>query len=237
MKRTLLIALGLAVVLTSAAPAEPAQRTPKEALRAFQELIGRWKGTGTPAGSREVREKGFWQEMVSWQWQFKGGDAWLKADVTKGKHFTRLELRYLPKTDSFQLKATMTDKQELTFEGKLNERRLIVDRTDAKTKQTQRLTFSLLHNNRYLYKYDVKRADQTAFAQVYSVGVTNLDIPFGTELKGPECIVSGGYATMPVTHKGKTYYVCCTGCRDAFNQEPEKYVKAFEESKKKEKKE
>ncbi|MGL4465489.1 MAG: YHS domain-containing protein, partial [Planctomycetia bacterium] len=23
---------------------------------------------------------------------------------------------------------------------------------------------------------------------------------------------------------GKTYHVCCTGCRDAFNDDPEKFI-------------
>jgi YHS domain-containing protein len=27
-----------------------------------------------------------------------------------------------------------------------------------------------------------------------------------------------------VTHGGKTYYVCCTGCRSFFNQNPEKTI-------------
>jgi YHS domain-containing protein len=36
---------------------------------------------------------------------------------------------------------------------------------------------------------------------------------------------------MPVTYKGQTYYVCCTGCRDAFNETPEKYIKEFLERK------
>jgi YHS domain-containing protein len=38
---------------------------------------------------------------------------------------------------------------------------------------------------------------------------------------------------MQVTHKGKTYYVCCSGCRDAFRDEPEKYIREYEESLKK----
>ena len=45
--------------------------------------------------------------------------------------------------------------------------------------------------------------------------------------------VSGGIGTIPVTYMGKTYYVCCTGCRDAFRDEPEKYIKEFEARKKK----
>jgi len=35
----------------------------------------------------------------------------------------------------------------------------------------------------------------------------------------------GGLGTIEVTHAGKSYYVCCTGCRDYFNENPEKFLK------------
>ena len=38
-----------------------------------------------------------------------------------------------------------------------------------------------------------------------------------------------------VTYKGKDYYVCCSGCRDEFKANPEKYIKEAE-AKAKEKK-
>ena len=50
--------------------------------------------------------------------------------------------------------------------------------------------------------------------------------------KGPECVVSGGLGTMAVTYKGRTFYVCCGGCRDAFNDNPEQFIKAFDAKKK-----
>ena len=34
-----------------------------------------------------------------------------------------------------------------------------------------------------------------------------------------------------MTYMGKTYYVCCSGCKDAFNEDPAKYVKEFEDAK------
>src|SRR5437762_823385 len=37
----------------------------------------------------------FWLETVSWEWQFKGGDAWLKVAFDKSKNFSGGELRYL----------------------------------------------------------------------------------------------------------------------------------------------
>jgi YHS domain-containing protein len=65
------------------------------------------------------------------------------------------------------------------------------------------------------------------------VGATKEGVAFAGGDAGPECIVSGGKGTMQVSYKGKTYYVCCTGCRDEFKAEPEKYVQEFEAKKKK----
>ena len=38
---------------------------------------------------------------------------------------------------------------------------------------------------------------------------------------GRECVVTGGLGTIAVRHKGETYWVCCTGCREAFEADPE----------------
>jgi YHS domain-containing protein len=34
-----------------------------------------------------------------------------------------------------------------------------------------------------------------------------------------------------VTHNGRTYYVCCTGCQAAFNENPEYWIAKAEERK------
>jgi YHS domain-containing protein len=219
--------IGLLVLLAvaAAASAQPAApRTPREALRAFNELVGE-RATGTPEGSREQRQRGFWREGMAWQWQFKGADAWLRVAFAKGKHFTAGELRYLPKDDLYQLTLTTPAKDKLVFTGPLREHVLTLEREDAAAKQTQRLVFTFLHANRFLYRYEVKPADRPAFARRYLVAATKEGVPFASGDGSPECIVSGGRGTMAVTFKGQTYYVCCTGCRDAFNDEPEKYIK------------
>jgi hypothetical protein len=229
--------LGLVVLIVLPAGAEPAKKkTPKEALRAFNDLIGSWRGTGEPFGTREEKLKGFWTEKIAWQWQFKDKDAWLVADITKGKYFTKAELRYLPEKDAFRLKLTTTGKEDLTFEGKLAKRLLTVERTDPKSKETQRLVVRLLHFNRHLVTYEVKPADHTVFTRVWQVGATKEGVDFATVDEGPECVVSGGLGTIPVTYKGKTYHVCCTGCRDAFKDNPEMYIREYEARRKAKKK-
>lgn len=217
--------LSLILLFAAVCQAAPAPKTSKEALQNFHDLIGSWKGTGLPQGTREEKERGMWIETVDWQWQFKDGDSWLRGEVAKGKHFTTLVLRYVPASSTYKLEVTTTAKEKLTFEGKFESKRLTVDRTDAKTKTTHRLVFSLLHSNRHLYRYETKPADHSTYTQVYQVGATKQGVAFASEDKGPECIVSGGLGTMAVSYKGKTYYVCCSGCRDAFKDDPEKYIK------------
>ena len=237
MSRPLLLALILPAVLVPAAVAadDAPKRSPREALQAFNDLIGSWRCTGEPNGTREEKQKGFWQETIAWQWQFKGDDAWLQAAIDKGKYFTAAELRYLPDDDRYQLTLHTSAKEDWVFKGALDDNRLTVERTDDKSGDAQRLVVSLLHANRYLYRYDVKPAGHTAFTQVYQVGATKEGASFAVVDDGPECVVSGGHGTMSTVYKGKTYYFCCTGCRDAFKDNPEKYIKEYEARKAKEK--
>jgi hypothetical protein len=219
----------LSVVVTGLpAAGDTPRRAPKEALRALNDLIGTWRGTGEPSGTRAEKQKGFWQEQIAWEWRFKGGDAWLAATIDKGKHFTAAELHYLPERDVYVMKLTTPAREALTFEGTLKDRRLTLGRHDEAKKEDQRLVLSLLHFNRHLLRYDTRRGEQKTFTPVWQVGATKEGVPFASTDDGPECVVSGGLGTIPVTYMGKTYYVCCTGCRDAFREEPEKYIKEYE---------
>ena len=217
----------LALVLLLAPGADPAApKSAKEALQPFNVLIGSWKGTGMPEGTREERQNGLWVETLRWGWQFKGDNAWLVVTVDKGKHYTDGELRYNAGKGNYQLTLTTHDKSTVTFAGTLKDKILTLDRTDPGAPEDQRLVVSLLHFNRYLYRMDVRpKGSGGAFTRRWQVGATKEGVPFADVPKGPECIVSGGLGTMKVTYQGKEYYVCCTGCRDAFKDDPEKFLK------------
>jgi hypothetical protein len=228
------IALVALVVGASWAPAaEPTRRTPREALQAFNDLIASWRVTCEPAGTREERRKGFWVEEVSWEWRFKGADAWLVASFQKSKYLSAAELHYLPEQDRFRLELTTTAKARQIFEGELSDHKLTLERHDEATKEDQRFVLTLLHFNRFLYRWDTRSVGRTSYATVWQAGATKQGVDFASGDDGPECVVSGGLGTIPVMHNGKTYYVCCSGCRDAFRDEPEKYIKEFEARKKK----
>jgi YHS domain len=212
------------------------RRSPKEALRAFNDLIGSWSALGEPEGTRQEKQRGFWTESLHWKWQFKGEDAWLNVTVEKGKYFTKGDLRYLSDKELFQLTLITVANETLSFQGPLKDHVLTLEREDEAKNETERLILTLLHGTRFLYRYEVKPKGRSLFTRVYRVGATKEGIAFADAgSTNPECVVSGGLGTIKVRYKGETYYVCCTGCRDAFNDDPEKYIKEFQVKKAKEK--
>jgi hypothetical protein len=215
--------------LTSADP--PATRNAREALQGFNAFIGSWQGTGTPAGTRAEQQRGFWTEKIAWQWQFKDQDAWLSVAFTGGKHFTQGALLYVPADGTLSFVVETPGKEKLTFTGRLKDHVLTLQKRDEDKKETQQLVFTLLHENRFLYRYEVKPDARPIFTRVFQVGAKKEGVAFAAGDGRPECVVSGGLGTLQVTYKGTTYYVCCSGCRDEFKANPEKYIKEYEQRK------
>lgn len=205
----------------------------KEALQALNDFIGEWKGSGSPEKARPD-PKSTWRESVSWSWRFKGTDVWLAMTVKDGKYLTSGELRYLPGKKVYQFTAVDRQKKTQIFEGEFKSGYLTLDRIDPDTRETQRLTMNSAGDGvRFIYRLARKPADRTLFTRDYQVAFTKEGESFASKEKKVECVVSGGLGTSPVAHKGVTYYVCCSGCREAFNENPEKYIKEFEAKKKK----
>ncbi len=224
-----LLAFGLQTF--AALPDDPSGA--KEALQELQAFIGQWKGEGGPDRPK-APAKDLWSEKIEWSWRFKGDDAWLTMAIKDGKYFKSGELRYVPEKKAYQL--TMldkTDKKEV-FEGKLKKDVLTLERTDPSTKQLQQIVMNTAAEGvRFIFRYNTKSAGTTLLKKEYLVQATREGESLGKAEKKNECVVSGGLGTMPITYKGETFYICCSGCRDAFNENPEKYIKEFKAKNKK----
>ncbi|HEY4329217.1 MAG TPA: YHS domain-containing protein [Phycisphaerae bacterium] len=76
------------------------------------------------------------------------------------------------------------------------------------------------------------RSSSTEAADCCMTSEAALSLPAGVvEVKNTKCIVMGddvGTSTNFVTYQGKAYHICCKDCIEAFNKEPEKYVKALD---------
>jgi YHS domain-containing protein len=72
-----------------------------------------------------------------------------------------------------------------------------------------------------LMLHERRRQGSTFYSRVAGIGFTRSGTRLATANIGPLCIVTEGKGTSKVTYKGKTYWVCCSGCRDAFLDDPE----------------
>lgn len=224
MTRLTLLACG---VLAAAAAAETRdQKKAKEALQELNEFIGKWSGSGGPPLGRRGTDADLWKESLNWGWRFeKSGDAALVLDVDGGRHYKSAVMRYLPAKRTYEMKAVTAAGDTKTFTGQLRRGRLTLTHQDPKTKNVERLTLSTNNNGvRLIYQYATQSGGRGIFRRKYMVQHTREGASIARRNKR-ECVVSGGLGTIAVSYMGKTYYVCCSGCAEAFREDPTKFIK------------
>ena len=84
---------------------------------------------------------------------------------------------------------------------------------------------------RFIYKFEHKPAGRTLFTKDYLVACNKKGESMAAGEKKVICVVSGGLGKIPVSYNGVTYFVCCSGCKEAFEENPAKYVKEYEKKK------
>jgi YHS domain-containing protein len=201
--------------------APPGRRADQEALKPYGGLVGSWRGVGQV---ERGRPKGAWQENAAWAWKLTSDSAALEATVTKGKHLKSGLLRPGKSHGAFVLEATLADGSKRTFAGKgAGAGKPLVLTADDKAPAAglRRVTITPLHDTRLLVLLESEDPERHTFARLGEVGYTREGVAFAAGDASPVCIVTEGRGTIKVSYKGRTYYVCCSGCRDLFNDNPE----------------
>ena len=217
-----LFALTLCAVEQDKKPVESPQ---KAALAKFNGLIGGWRGVGLP---QRGSSKGAWKETAEWAWSFENKETALVYNIEEGKHLKQARLTFAPESKTYHLTATYADDAKRKFSGTLKGKKLELVSEPDKEGETQRLTITELNEKRTLVLLE-RSISEDRYFRIAEVGYTRE----GTRLavagaNGPECVVTGGKATSPVMYMGKTYYVCCTGCRQAFEDDPAGIIAEYE---------
>jgi hypothetical protein len=206
------------------------QEAGKKALQAFNDYIGDWKGDAeAKTGKAE-----FWKEGMGWGWKFnKDGSPSVQVEFKDSKKFVKGEIKYLTDKKKLQLTLIDKDKKEQVFEGEFKRNSLSFVRVDATTMDKYTLKMNTTNEGALLnLEYTVQTGGRGLDKKLFTVQSKKE----GTSLAGGkknECVVSGGVGTRAVTYNGKTYYVCCSGCADAFAENPKKFVDEFEKKNKK----
>ena len=204
------------------------QARDKKALAALQDYVGTWKGAGQV---RRGSTQGAWLEESEWVWQFDKQGAAIVLKSAKGKFVMQLELRAAEKQGAFVATAKTPQGAALQFAGKLDDSgRLILVNKDPQNQTVGRISIRIVAAGKRMIVMYEKLLTGTLYTRLGELGSTRKGSMFGggggTMI---ECIVSGGKGTIPVMYNGKTYYVCCSGCRDYFNDNAAEVVAAAAE--------
>lgn len=201
------------------------------ALKPYGALVGSWRGTGIV---KRGSAKGAWTEKAEWVWKLDNTSAALSLRVEKGRYLKQASLVPAGEAGAFRLVATLADDSPRTFQGKAGERNVLVMVADPPAESgLSRVTITPLHENRTLILLEAATEQADRFTKLGEVGYTREGVAFAVGDSAPECVVTGGRGTIAVTHDGKTYYVCCTGCRDLFNEDPKAILAEYRERSKK----
>jgi hypothetical protein len=208
------------------------------ALQPLQSLLGKWRGITRKEVSGDMKAI----DEPEWVWDLRTDKARpaLVMNTPKGTYYRQFRLTGAGQADRFRLVATDVDGHERTLEGTLAEPveqfqeggttvqqkfKLQFEET-GREKDRWQLAIAQQNNDRYLV--ELSRVRPTGVQRIDTIGhqregtsVAKSDTDFGER----KCIISGGLGTISVSYQGKTYWVCCTGCRDAFNEDPEGWLR------------
>lgn len=210
------------------------------AMNALQVMLGSWKGTTN-------KEFGEFKALESpnWVWDFRSqpGQPALVLKSEKSQYVTEGRLTYLTDRDTYQMTVKDKEGQTRTLEGQFSEpveefegddrrvhrkyKLLLTEVGDAK--DALQLILNQQDNNRYLLEVERKRG--TKFTRVDTVGTQRDGSSFAlndTDYKDRTCVISAGLGTTQVSYNGKSYWVCCSGCKAAFDEDPARWVAEFE---------
>ncbi|MAR12751.1 MAG: hypothetical protein CL681_22650 [Blastopirellula sp.] len=220
MQRFVLTAVVALLLCWQVGATAPQPRAGQRALQPLQALVGEWNGVGQP---RRGNTQGAWTEKNTWKWQFSSGPAALTFQANRGKYFSSGRLTAAKDGRTYRLQATGTvDKQAHIYTGNLNAQNVLVLKAEApKDGLPARISMRFVASDkRLIVLYERQSALSSRYVRLSEVGYTRRGSNFGKTTEPNECIVTGGRGTIAVTFEGKTYYVCCGGCKDYFEENP-----------------
>ena len=210
----------------------------RAALKPSQILIGDWNGTSRNAVLDEP----------NWAWDLKSDPKQpaLRLVSEKGKYIRDGRLTFFPSSQEFEMTAVDGEGKKRVFRGNFTQEIQDVPGEDKKLRRTYKLelteprpddsgeqwrvVINQQENNRYILEVDRKRGSG-AFFRVDTINTQREGTSFAlsdTDYGEKTCIISQGLGTISVSYMGKSYWVCCTGCKAAFEDDPEKWIAKWE---------
>lgn len=233
------VTLGGSTGTASGTASEPASaETVLSAMQPLQVLLGQWNGTPRKGTI----------DAPQWVWDFQTDRAHPSLVFKSEKsHLVREGyLTFLPDQQMYQFAWTTPEGEKRLLKGTFTKPVLDVAGDDSKKLQrTYKLTLAeaepqdgeqwqlaieQIENNRYVLEVD-RRRGKGPYQRIDTVNTIREGTSFAisdSDYGEQTCIISQGKGTSTVSYMGKSYYVCCSGCKAAFEEDPERWIAKWE---------
>lgn len=207
----------------------------REALRPLQPVVGTWRGN-------TFRENAVHEAAWAWDHKTNPEQPALVMTAAKNPFFKEARLTFNPAKQTYLLTLAQAKGETRLLEGTFIEPpmdvpgddgrslqrtyQLQLEQVEPKSGERWQVVLNQQENNRVLIEL-AKRRGSAAFRRFDTISEQREGTNFALSDEGygeKTCIISGGLGTTAVSHAGKTYYVCCSGCKAAFEDDPEKWI-------------
>ncbi len=224
---------------SAAAESDPASaETVLSAMQPLQVLLGKWNGTPRKSNVDEPQ----------WVWDFQSNRAQPALVFKSAKNVFVREghLTFLPAEQQYQFAWTTPEGDKRLLKGTFTKPvqdvagddskklqrtyKLTLAEAEPKDGEQWQLAIEQIENNRYVLEVD-RRRGKGPYQRIDTINTLREGTSFAisdTDYGEQTCIISQGKGTSTVSYMGKSYYVCCTGCKAAFEEDPERWIAKWE---------
>jgi len=207
-------------------------------LQPIQILLGKWRGT-----TRREYERFKAVDSHEWVWDLRTDPEQpaLVMASDKSPYLRSSRLSWDIAAEKFILTGLDTEGRERRFSGDFTEVpheitgsddkqhrvfRLELSENDSAEGEQWQLAIAQQENNRYLLEVG-KRRGKADFSRFDTVSTQREGTSFALSDTGyaeRTCIISEGLGTTEILWKGRSYWVCCSGCKAAFEEDPDTWI-------------
>jgi len=220
--------------------AETNRQTVVDRLASLSFIVGDWKGVAQP---KRGSNSGAWSEKIHAVWHFEEKYPCFVMALEPGQRCSQIVFAIAAESGQpimmFHLSEQPSVMLELTESlpstasnstGQTNRPPQNSWAFESAGEPRIRVTVRKINDLRMALLFEESTNAKAAWRRQYEIGMTREGERLADGNTGErECVVTGGLGTIFVTHKEKTFFVCCEGCKQAFEADPEGTIAAYRE--------
>lgn len=222
------------LLLTCALSSDELQGRRIHALAEIGFCVGDWQGVAQP---QRGSSKGAFTEQLQVQWGFAEDETRLRFEFGSEQLISQL---VIASRDNGQRLSAVLHQQDSRIQLTPSD---VGDagRTGSKEKLSRwiwssqqdhfpgyRVTLQKISEIRLLLLVEQQQGHGLPWKRIVAYGMTRKGHRLaGDDRDRRECLITGGKGVIEVIHEGKSWFVCCQGCRQVFQKDPAAAVAAY----------